>query len=694
MKIQFLLVLVAVVAFVALIILMNPKVSEVPDQTKLKRFSSYDEMESFLKANTEASYFLGAYQARGAGTLMETATESNVPAAAPSGGAEDYSTTNIQVAGVDEADIVKNDGKYIYAVAGDKVVIVDAYPAENAKILSEIELNGTPSEIFINNDRLIVFGYLENRYLPMVGAGVTAESKMIAPIPPIYYSPQTFVKIYDISDRENPVLKRNITVDGNYFDSRMIGDYVYVITNDPVYYSEPGPIPLPRIYSEGNVMEVPATSIYYFDFPDSSYIFTNILAINTQNDGEELTSKTYLMGYSQSMYVSPSNIYIVYNKRLSEIDFYDRIIGEVIIPSVPPEYLGRINEIRSSNISKYEKMQKVGEVFEDYIGTLNPEQAANVMRSVEERYATVQNEIAKEMEKTVIHKISIQGGSIEYKTNGEVPGYILNQFSMDEYNGNFRIATTTGQWSSQSANHVYVLDGDMKIVGKLEDLAAGERIYSVRFLGEKGYVVTFRQIDPLFVIDLSEPSSPRVLGYLKIEGVSDYLHPYDETHVIGIGRDATEQGRITGMKLSLFDVSDVSNPKEVSKFIIGERGTDSDALTDHKAFLFSKSKNLLVIPIRLSNGTDWNIWQGAYVFNVDLENGFVVEGRVTHENETMRGNEYYYDWQYQIRRSLFINNVLYTVSNSMIKMNYLSSLSEINKVELPQQPDRIYPLVV
>ena len=422
-------------------------------------------------------------------------------------------------------------------------------------------------------------------------------------------------------------------------------------------------------------------------------------------------------------------------------------------------------------------MQQIGNLFNEYLETLNPEQAAAVMKTAEQKAAALQAAIAKEMEKTVIHKILIDSGKIEYKANGEVPGQPLNQFSMDENKGYFRIATTTSgnnwgmvtsgtmqtatavrsiseqtttqgkamtetqvsQETAQSAsalsqttpqnlgigatttgeqkpvmqtptvlqnvapvpepqvsgpqNHVYVLDSDLKIVGKLEDMAGGERIYSVRFLGDKAYMVTFRQTDPLFVIDLSSPQNPKVLGYLKIPGVSDYLHPYDETHVIGVGRDASEQGRITGMKLSLFDVSNVSSPIEVSKYIIGGQGTSSDALYDHKAFLFDKKKNLLVIPVS-EYGANWqNYWQGAYVFNLELANGFAMKGKITHQNNT-ENSTYYYDWNSQIRRSLFIENTLYTISNKMVKMNSLSDLSEINKVEFPVQetgyPYRIY----
>jgi inhibitor of cysteine peptidase len=649
---------------------------------ELKKFSSYSELENFLKSSTGASSFYGSFGAGVARTMTQAVAEtatvgSDASKAAPSAApAEEYSETNIQVAGVDEADIVKNDGKYIYVASGTKVVIVDAYPAEQAEIISEIEVNGSVNEIFVNGDKLVVFGWGD-----YYSSGVGIPEIGIAPRP---YSQLTFVKVYDITDRTNPVLTRDVAAEGNYYDSRMIGDYVYVVINQPVYYGGTDPIPMPMIEADGVTKTIAASDIYYFDSYDTSYIFTNILAINTQNDNEEFTSKTFLMGYTQNMYVSPNNIYVVYTKRMRDVDYYDRIIDEAIIPNVPFDIQLKINEIRNSDKEDYEKMNEIGDVVEDYIETLGPEEGANFMIRVQEKIQEIYEQIAKELEKTVVHKISIMNGNIEYITNGEVPGQTLNQFSMDEYNGNFRIATTTNNWRTESLNHMYVLDSNLNIIGKLEDLASGERIYSVRFMGDKAYMVTFRQIDPLFVIDLSNPSSPQVLGFLKIPGVSDYLHPYDETHVIGVGRDATEQGRITGMKISLFDVSDVANPTEISKYIIGERGTYSEALNDHKAFLFSKEKNLLVIPVREYEDNYRESFQGAYVFSVELIEGINLKGRITHVNETAKEeDEWYYDWNAEVRRSLYIDNVLYTVSNSMIKANDLADLSEISEVKLP-----------
>jgi uncharacterized secreted protein with C-terminal beta-propeller domain len=313
---------------------------------------------------------------------------------------------------------------------------------------------------------------------------------------------------------------------------------------------------------------------------------------------------------------------------------------------------------------------------------------------------------ADEFERTTIHRISIENESITFEATGVVPGSVLNQFSMDEYNGYFRIATTVGQVSrtfaqATSTNNVYVLDMDLNVVGELEDLAPGEEIYSARFMGDRGYIVTFRKIDPLFVIDLTEPTNPKVLGQLKVTGYSDYLHPYDENHLIGIGKEteAAEEGDFAwyqGVKISLFDVSDVSNPVEVAKYEIGDRGTDSPVLDDHKALLFDKARNLLVIPVLVAEidpndfdgeVPDWAhgefVWQGAYVFDISPD-GIERRGEITHldDSDDLLKSGYRFYSGYSVERSLYIDDVLYTISAMKIKMNNLETLTEVNEVEL------------
>jgi inhibitor of cysteine peptidase len=577
-------------------------------------FSSYEELKQFVTANTKGGYAprTGFFPAR-----AEMAFDS---AGSP---APDYSATNIQVAGVDEADIVKTDGEYLYVVSGNRTIIVKAYPQQEARIISEIQVEGMTLAVFINEDRLIIF----TGGMPYYGW----DMRMAFPegglsMPYVPYTPTTSLFVYDISDRENPVLQREFSAEGDYVSSRMIGDYVYLMTNKPVYENdgEPG---LPRIHVDGEEREIPAEDIYYCDVYDHYYMYTSIIAINTQDDNEEPTVETILLGASSNLYVSRDNIYLTF---------------------------------------------------------------------------PVWGWVMWESQTTAIHRIQIDGSVINYVASGEVPGMVLNQFSMDEHDGHFRVATTTH--GDESKNHVYVMDMDLETVGKLENLAPTERIYSARFMGDRAYLVTFEIIDPLFVIDLSDPRNPEVLGELKITGYSGYLHPYDETHLIGIGKEAEESDDGTfalfgGLKISLFDVSDVNNPRLVDDYEIGHRGTESPVLWDHKAFLFDRSRNLMVLPISVAEIDEaefpggvpawaWGrtVWQGAYVFHVSPDKGIVLQGGITHVDDAADPkDEYYYSsWSpFAVSRSLYIGDVLYTISEAKVMMNSLNDLAYINQVELP-----------
>jgi inhibitor of cysteine peptidase len=582
-------------------------------ENQISRFASYEQLQDFIKVN-----------AQDIGFPWGLLRGDSIPAPASEEGANldisasDYSTTNIQVAGVDEADIVKTDGEDIYLVSGNKTIIVKAYPPEQAQVLSEIELEGTVIGIFINGDKLVVF----EEEMPYYDLPLLREDY----IP--YISPKTYIKVYDVSDRENPQLKRELSADGQYVSSRMIGDYAYMVINEPVYEEE-GEVNLPKIHVHGNETEIPATDIYYSDVSDYYYMYTTIVAVNTQNDDQEPAHETILLGASSTLYVSPDNIYLTF-------------------PVWGTDIRGR-------------------DVWDS--------------------------------QKTSIHRIHIEGDEIEFVASGEVPGMVLNQFSMDEYADHFRVATTT--YGETTKNHVYILDIDLNIVGLVEDLAPGETIYSARFMGERGYLVTFKQVDPLFVIDLKDPYNPEELGYLKVTGYSDYLHPYDENHLIGIGKETTDAGEFAwyqGVKISLFDVSDVNNPRETSKLEIGDRGTDSPVLSDHKAFLFDKSKNLLVMPVLVAEVDvseypegvpSWAygepVWQGAYVFDISLDQGLQLKGGITHVESSadLEQGYYYYYSPFSVERSLYIGDVLYTISEAKIKMNSLENLDYINEVELP-----------
>lgn len=278
--------------------------------------------------------------------------------------------------------------------------------------------------------------------------------------------------------------------------------------------------------------------------------------------------------------------------------------------------------------------------------------------------------------KTTLYRILIQNSTINPEAKGEVLGRVLNQFSMDEYNDYFRIATTT-TLNGSTQNNVYILNMNLSIVGNLTDIAPGETIDSARFIENRCYLATsVVRRDPFFVIDVENVSDPKVLGYLKIPGFTRYLHPYDETHIVGVGRDENNS-----VKISLFDVSNVSAPVEIDMYSVGGVWSDTPVLTEHKAFLFDKSRDLLSIPlsIQMYNWHSYLDWQGVYVFNVTLSDGFVLRGNITHQES----GGYYWESPYLIKRALYIENVLYTVSDKKVKMNALDNLSLINEVDIP-----------
>ncbi len=292
-------------------------------------------------------------------------------------------------------------------------------------------------------------------------------------------------------------------------------------------------------------------------------------------------------------------------------------------------------------------------------------------------------------ESTTIHKVSIAGTDVHYLCSVRVPGTVLNQFSMDESGGYLRVATTLGQWTSEGRDTsaaVFVFDGSMVPTGSVSGIAPGERIYAARFLGDRAYLVTYRQVDPLFVLDVSDPTAPRVLGFLEVSGVSDYLHPYDATHLIGVGMASVGPNRLQGIKLSLFDVADVAHPTEVANYTIGGSVNDSyaysEALYDHKAFLFIPSpRDLVVLPITMwrYDTPDGTSWDGAYALTVTPQAGFTLKASITHEDfgvpGPVRGDD-------SVRRSLYLGDVLYTVSNGLVLGNNLDTFAEVARVPL------------
>lgn len=648
-------------------VLVGPfgNVPEPPATTSdLPVVGTYENLKSLLaKVQTQSGklYRMNSTAAPGA---MAASESIKADAAAPPGaGGADYSKTNVQVEGVDEADIVKTDGSYIYQVNRERVVISRAYPADEMKVVSTLDFSGkefSPQEMYVDDKYLVVIGHTQKyRDVPIYRPMSESNTKMMPGIIPPYRQNTVKAIVYDITDKSSVKQVRELELNGSYVSSRKIGTSLYLLANKSIdYYPEAGNTDLKPSYRDtaggDEFIEVDYSEIKCFpNFMVPNYLM--VAGLNLDRPDEKAKINTYL-GSGENIYASTSNLYVA-------VTNYQSGIAEGIIQDSP----GLIPRPWTVNQNK-----------------------------------------------TKVYKFAMNDGQLTYGSSGEVPGTLLNQFAMDEYNGYFRIATTRGEvWrtdESTSKNNVYILDNGLNVAGKIEDIAPGEKIYSVRFMGDRGYMVTFKTVDPFFVFDLKDPQHPAILGALKIPGYSDYLHPYDENHIIGFGKDTIEMGRkdgegnqtgsmafYTGMKMALFDVSDVRNPVEMFHEKIGDRGTDSELLHNHKALLFSKEKNLLAFPVRVAEvqggvekpGTALPEYgqfkfQGAYVYNLDLTNGFTLKGKITHlsDEDYLKEGDYGYNSDKSVERVIYINDDLYTLSKKFIKANSLNDLKEINTLEI------------
>ncbi len=581
----------------------NPK--EVQEIVELPKFANLDELKKVLEKNRETN-MMAVKSADGyALATADAATEST-----NSSQEESFSRTNTQVENVDEADIVKTDGKYIYYSNYDKVYIVDSLSLE---IVSEIKMKDektsfSPYDIYLNGDKLVIMGLFneyntkndEERddYGDRVYVNYTLRSN---------YS--TMAIVFDIKDRSNPKEFRRVGIDGNYSQSRMIGDNLYFISNKYMYYYDAikDEELLPIIETDGVKKQIPATDIVYFkDSPNMNYMMVAGFNINNK---EEVNVETFF-GSSGTVYASESNLYIA------------------------------------------------------------------------ERNYWYNND-----ENTTIYKFSLKDSEVKLLCKGEVEGSLNNQFSMDEYQGNLRVATTRydyNEGNEKTDNKLFVLNEEMNTIGKIENMAKGERIYSVRFIGNKGYIVTFEQVDPLFVIDLSDPKNPEIKGELKIPGYSSYLHPYDENHIIGIGYNTEDNGyggqTNSTMKMSMFDVSDVTNPKELFNITIGDNYTYSEIINNHKSLFYNKEKNLIGFPASLAEESYNYNRSGFVIYKIDLESGFSDYCKILQEDRYGLG----------IQRAIYIGNNLYTISNDEINAYDLETFEEKGRLILKEKEEIIY----
>lgn len=593
------------------------------------------------------------------------AAESNTAAKQDTGsGSKDYSATNVQVQGVDEADIIKTDGRYLYQVNNNRIIIAEVYPADKMNLKSVIKLEGEniiPAELYLDEQRLIVIGSSD---VPIPMKDYQQQSILPGDYHRTYQNSTVKMLVYDITDKTDIKKTREIELEGAYLSSRKIGSRLYLVSNRQLNYygiyesKEVNDTPSYRDTAvKDSFISIPYGKIGYF--PGSiapNYMIAAGVDLDRPTEGMSVSA---YLGSGENIYASAENFYVA--------------------------------------VTRYEPI------------SLRPDGPVIYDSAVARK--TVPGTSDRETE---IYRFTMNGGKLDYSGKGQVPGSILNQFSMDESKGSFRIATTKGSLFGEgeniSKNNMYVLDKELKVCGSIEDIAPGEKIYSVRFMGDRAYMVTFRKVDPLFVIDLKDPRKPVILGALKIPGYSDYLHPYDENHIIGFGKDTIElanegwgkPGSTTayyqGMKVALFDVSDVSHPKEKFKEIIGDRGTDSELLNNHKALLFSREKELMAFPVTVmeiehgDNITEGNMpaygsfsFQGAYVYNLDLENGFRLKAKITHlsDEDYRKAGEYWYDGSKNVKRIIYIGDTVYTISEDMIRANDLKDMKDMGTLLIP-----------
>jgi uncharacterized secreted protein with C-terminal beta-propeller domain len=594
---------------------------QLNSQSQLYRFNSYPALTQFITTHQSPTRYGWGW---GGLEINTFADQSNTLQTGTSG----YSTTNVQVEGVDEPDCVKTDGNFIYTISNDEIIIIETNPPEDAHIVNRLRPNGKPGTILLFESKLVIIS----------GREYSPESHQ-------WGNHEIFLEIYDISDPLEITLDQWFSFEGRYQGARLIDQFLYFIFQIRATDSN-GTTLLPSLTVNGEQWTIPAEAIYYDpEAYDSTFMYTMVLGLDISNPVADPYIETVLTGYNScTIYASHFNLYLA----ISHYNF-----DNPALLWMPGSGMGQTT--------------------------------------------------------TVIHRFQIMLGQMLYKGSGEVPGFLINQFALDEFQGYLRVATTS--WNSEmeildsepqetwvQSSNVFILNPQMQIEGELTGLAPGESIYSVRFMGPTGYLVTFWKVDPLFVIDLSNPAAPLLQGELEIPGYSDYLHPLGDGQLLGIGKDVAQDETwwwYQGVKLSIFNATNPYEPAEQARLVIGARGTDSYALHDHKAVLVDPESHLLVLPILLAEHIDnttthdpWDfgtyIWQGAYVFTVDPNTATIsVRGQITHLEDPMALQTDRWELEpWFIKRSLYIGNILFTISEKYVAFHDLDTLVQIGELAL------------
>jgi len=583
----------------ALIVIATEQNQKLPSGV-LPAFENYRQVEQFVGKAGQKS-----------GDVWNASPTSEAGA---SSGDVRYSTTNIQVEGVDEADCVKTDGTYLFIASGDAVSIVRAYPPGSMENVTRVEMR---AELGLDSNYYIWINgiYLDGPRLAVVASvsGPNYYSNNSIFVPMVWRVPddKTVVSIFSLKLPEDPVLQGSFGISGYPITSRMTGGVLYAITQQYIWTYK-SDLAKPMTYGPDGSGELPATSIRFDpDCVDSSS-FINVLAVDVEGLRSEPTS--ILAGYASTIYMSQEALYLTFQKWTG----------------------GSVVEVQSGGVS------------------------TNVAKASNDSYYTS------------IYKLSVDGLSIKPAAQGVVPGYMLNQFSMDEKDGRLRVATSSG-WMDQQSNSVFILDEHLNVTGELRGIAPGERIYSARFMNDTLYLVTFRQVDPLFVIDLSDLTAPSIIGQLKVPGFSSYLQPLDQGHLLGIGM---QNG---SLKLSLFDVTQPASPTEVGTVVV-PGWSNSQAMWDHKAVLFDAESGTLAIPIT-SYDKGWNYSSSIMVFDVNQ----------THVG--VRGQVFAGSMEY-LMRAQYIGDFLYSISDSTIRVNLMSDLSPVQEFIYQEREPSYFPCLM
>jgi inhibitor of cysteine peptidase len=611
----------------------------------LSSFQTYSQLQAFVAANAKSAQqydryggagfiggpvmFIGGINGGIFAGLAAPGAEA-VPSAAASSSSPSFTGTNVQVQGVDEPDIVKTDGTHLFVAtngtgsssSSGSVTIMDAYPPNSTSVLSTVTLPGAQVlGLEVAQDRLMV---IDQRYANTTYIGLL---------------------LYNTSALASPKLMENETVAGNYIAARLAQGYLYAVVQQPSYhFDDQGNATgvMPYVSANGDTTALSPSSVYYT--PNNSQIGDYTMIISVGMSSGAVSTLSVLTGPSSTVFVSTSNIYVVYSNYREYADA-DNIPGDVFSGGV--------------------------------ITSVGQEQNSTIFRA------------------------SYSNGTVAVQAVGSVPGSVLNQFSMNEYDGYFQVATSriaTINGNATESDDVYVLNQNMSQVSALQNIAPGENLYAVRFVGDMGYVVTFEQIDPLFAISFADVTHPVILSALKVNGYSDYLQPLFSNYLLGVGKDtvASSTGNFAyylGLKLSLFHVAANGSSSDVQDYMIGDRGTDSPVLTNHLALTYDPANNVTVIPVLLAKlsgsqqGSSENpppegnpVWQGAYLFRVN-STGFTLLGTVSQYPASMNYGDSP-DNGLQIERSVIIGNYLYTVSQSEVMVSSLSSLSTVATVPL------------